>query len=211
MSDIDALRAKLAESDRLLAFAEDIILGYQSGLVPVAREAEGVWGLEGDRVDLRRVLLAVQDGLGEGQEVEGGGSSARRKKIWIEVSLFPYQVSCTIITSPCSLPHHLSNQTSSPSFRSRIALWTDPLLPPFLPLPTPPLPAELLREIISLADISSFPCLCLVHSTFREIASPLLYRRPARPWTPPRMLTFFRPVGLSCEFKKLVPFLIRLD
>jgi hypothetical protein len=67
-----------------------------------------------------------------------------------------------------------SIQTTSPSFRFRLP----PLLPLSLqPKPTPSLPTEMLRHIIHFlpVDDPSFPTLCLVDSTFREIASPMLY------------------------------------
>jgi hypothetical protein len=44
MSEIDLLRASLAEKDALLSLAEDVILGYRSDLIPVEGETEGVWG-----------------------------------------------------------------------------------------------------------------------------------------------------------------------
>jgi hypothetical protein len=56
----------------------------------------------------------------------------------------------------------------------------------------------MLRHIVSFLHVQhfSFPALCLVNTTLREIASPLLYKDP-EPWTSSELSRLFEPVGLS--------------
>jgi hypothetical protein len=64
--------------------------------------------------------------------------------------------------------------------------------------PTPLLPAETLRHIVSFIDPEAEQAflanLCLVDSTFREIASPILYEDPGI-WTSKNLLQFFEAVS----------------
>jgi hypothetical protein len=93
MSEPEPLKAQLAERDALLALAENIILAYRSGLVPVEAEAEGVWGREEDKAGLREVLRDMgrkrgKDSREEDGSVGSGGKDARAwgKTIWIDAN-----------------------------------------------------------------------------------------------------------------------------
>jgi hypothetical protein len=60
----------------------------------------------------------------------------------------------------------------------------------------PPLPAELLCDIVSLCEPASLPSLCLANTILREVASPVLYKSLSF-CSPTQAETFLHAVSLS--------------
>jgi hypothetical protein len=101
MSELELLKAKLAKQEALLALAEEVILGYKSGLIRVEKKVDGVWGREKDRSGVREMQMMI----GMKQKKEKGGEDgedlARSEAIeswgkltWIKVSsVGPYPFS----------------------------------------------------------------------------------------------------------------------
>jgi hypothetical protein len=69
LTDLDETRA-------LLALAEDIIIGLQSGIgSSLTRRSEGVWARENDKAGLREL---------RGRPLQGGGSVGLGRLAWFE-------------------------------------------------------------------------------------------------------------------------------
>jgi hypothetical protein len=74
----------------------------------------------------------------------------------------------------------------------------------------PSLPAELLRDIVSLCERASLLKLCLTNTVFREIASPILYKSLSFS-SPTQAEAFVHAVSPSLPlFFCLSPFLLRM-
>jgi hypothetical protein len=74
----------------------------------------------------------------------------------------------------------------------------------------PSLPAELLRDTVSLCEPASLPSLCLAITILREIASPVLYKSLSF-CSPTQAVTFVHAVSPSLPLgSSLSPFLLRM-
>jgi hypothetical protein len=105
MSDFHRLRAELDRSNRLLALAEDLILGYRTGLIRVETQAEGAWTREGDGAGLREMLDTLdreekekETTEGQAEDEIGRGEDDWGMTTWISVSS-SYTVSVSDLSS----------------------------------------------------------------------------------------------------------------